>query len=483
MGERKLRGEIFYVMGRSSRYGEDQQVIIFSDMDPPEETDIMKISNSAGILLNMVTSVHDDEPEKEFSKLKPLMGDRLNAKIRELSDRFDASPLRKKDVMFWMSTIFQYILNAHYSGSDRDVTEMLQIISSSGQNLPGNPEKGGSGKQLNTEDLDLGDIFVVNGNHRNNPLAKMVKEGETLVKRYRNYSLAIEIEPSSGSGKSYPVYVYLDSDNNKVFAATLFGFITVNKNLVLTMSHNRFRSKLLKDFVSHIYEGDAEFVGPYRMKDGIPEFPEKKNGQKPKGASSRKDRANEKAMAITFRVSIEGISPPIWRRIVLRDDATLEDLHLMIQAAMGWENYHLHEFDIRGTRYSPPNEEDDVFNDHSEDSTEVRLRDLDLVKGTKFHYTYDFGDDWEHKITVEKIEDADAETEYPVCVSGKRRAPHEDCGGVPGYYDLLEILADPKNPEHSYMKKWAGKGYDPERFSVEECNSEIKHYKSFDLGI
>lgn len=159
-------------MGRSSRYGEDQQVIIFSDMDPPEETDIMKISNSAGILLNMVTSVHDDESEKEFSKLKPLMGDRLNAKIRELSDRFDASPLRKKDVMFWMSTIFQYILNAHYSGSDRDVTEMLQIISSSGQNLPGNPEKGGSGKQLNTDDLDLGDIFIVNGNHRNNPWQK-----------------------------------------------------------------------------------------------------------------------------------------------------------------------------------------------------------------------------------------------------------------------------------------------------------------------
>ncbi|MGC8506453.1 MAG: plasmid pRiA4b ORF-3 family protein [Thermoplasmata archaeon] len=469
-------------MARSNRYGKDRQIIIFTDTDIPEETDFMKISNSAGILLNMITSAHDDEQDNEISKLKPLMGDRLNGRIRELSDRFEASPLKKKDLMFWMSTIFQYIVNAHYSGSDRDITEMLQIISSSDHTLPGNPEKEVLEEQFTEEEFDLGDIIAVKRNRRSDPFEKMLKNGETLVKKYRNYSLAIEIVPNPESSKTYSVLVYLDADSNKVFAATIFGSITINKNTVLTMSRNRFRSKLLKDFVLHIYEGDAESVTPYRMKDGMPDIPEKRNVKKPKAASSRKDYADEKERAITFKVSIEGISPPIWRRIVVRDDATLEDLHLMIQAAMGWENYHLHEFEIRGTSYSPPNEEDDAFEDRSEDSTGIKLCDLNLAKGTRFHYTYDFGDDWEHNITVEKIEDADPDTEYPMCVSGKRRAPREDCGGVPGYYDLLEILADPKHPDHSYMKKWAGKGYDPERFSVDDCNREIRNYQSLDLG-
>src|SRR5262249_4936275 len=92
----------------------------------------------------------------------------------------------------------------------------------------------------------------------------------------------------------------------------------------------------------------------------------------------------------------------------------------------------------------------------------------------KFRYTYDFGDNWRHTIQVEKVLAPAAGERYPKCVKGKRACPPEDCGGVWGYAELLEALADPKHKRHEELKEWVGGEFDPEAFDIEAVNDELQ---------
>jgi hypothetical protein len=467
-------------MPRLGRFKQEEQVIIFSQMEEPDEADFIKTSNAAMILLNLITSEQTNNTDKDTLDLKSQMGTHLVGKFNYLSKKFEDSPLKKRDVMFWMSTISQYILNAHYSNTDPDVTDMLKIIDSSGASLNGEPKEISSEKPLTLYEAGLGDIFAINGKSDFDPFKTLYKSDETVIKAYRTYEVAINIDTNPKFSKAYSIYVNLHSDTGKVSVAPLFGIITIDRKLIYTICPNRFRANVIRDFILYIYNGSAEFVDHYQMRNGKPALSSDKNKPGKKRDVSKMGRSSKKKMALTLKISLLGISPPIWRRIIVTDDIFLEDLHLIIQAAMGWLNYHLHEFEINGTRFAPPDPEDDSFGYESVDSTNKRLRDIFLLEGTKFHYTYDFGDNWDHMITVEKIEPARSDVEYPICIKGKRNAPPEDCGGTPGYYNLIEILADPLNQEYSEMKDWVGEDYDPEFFSIDDCNKQIKNYDNYD---
>jgi hypothetical protein len=144
---------------------------------------------------------------------------------------------------------------------------------------------------------------------------------------------------------------------------------------------------------------------------------------------------------------------------------TFEALHEVIQAAMGWQNYHLYDFEVGTSRLGVPDPE--FGDDRSEDARRVRLRDAGLAEGRTLLYRYDFGDGWEHDLIVEQV--LEAPREAPVrarCLEGARACPPEDCGGPYGYAELLEVLADPDHPDHKELGDWAGADFDPERFDA-----------------
>lgn len=169
-----------------------------------------------------------------------------------------------------------------------------------------------------------------------------------------------------------------------------------------------------------------------------------------------------------LKVTLLGTRPAIWRRLLVPGGLTLEQLHHVLQAAMGWTESHLHDFQIGEERFAEPDPEDDA-----EDERKARLAEVLGWAGAKAVYTYDYGDGWEHSIAVEKILPPEPGVDHPVCVAGKRRCPPEDCGGVGGYYDLLKVLANPKHPEHGEMLEWVGGAFDPEAFSVDEANQRL----------
>jgi hypothetical protein len=178
--------------------------------------------------------------------------------------------------------------------------------------------------------------------------------------------------------------------------------------------------------------------------------------------------------AVQFKVSLSFIRPPIWRRVLLPDNATLGDLHQVIQIAMGWSNSHMHAFRIGGMHYTnqAASEMDDMGMENEEC---VLLADIVTQTEQKFIYEYDFGDSWEHEIVVEKFLSPDAETNYPVCLAGKRACPPEDCGSFPGYMSIVEALTANKPTEgQKELLEWVDEDYDPECFDLDDVNRRLK---------
>ncbi len=183
---------------------------------------------------------------------------------------------------------------------------------------------------------------------------------------------------------------------------------------------------------------------------------------------------------LVLHVALRDVAPLIWRRLRVPDRLTLHQLHRVLQLAFGWLDYHLYEFapetaGRRGrgapVRYTVPDPEWDDPDDSAEarDSQHVTLRALALRRGARLSYRYDFGDDWVHDLTVERVVASPAPDEaLPMILDGARAGPPEDVGGVLGYARLLEVLADSKDPEYAETKAWAGlwggAAYDPERF-------------------
>lgn len=181
---------------------------------------------------------------------------------------------------------------------------------------------------------------------------------------------------------------------------------------------------------------------------------------------------SEQEAVYQLKVSLDGISPSIWRRILVRGDITLFKLHKILQVVMGWQGYHLHQFVINGECYSVVSIEADMLGDDFKDEKRFKLSRVMPLEKLKFTYEYDFGDGWSHTILAEKIFWPENELKGPVCLDGKRSAPPEDCGGKGGYHDLLKALNDPSGPKNAELLDWLGE-YDPEHFDADMVNRRL----------
>jgi hypothetical protein len=185
-----------------------------------------------------------------------------------------------------------------------------------------------------------------------------------------------------------------------------------------------------------------------------------------------------------LRVSLQYITPPIWRSIQVPGSFTLADLHGIIQIAMGWQNNHLHSFKVGHVYFSPSPEQFPLRLKAEENENEFCLDDLRLEEKQKFTYIYDFGDEWKHQIVVSKIIPPESLSEdergLPVCLSGKRACPPDDCGGIDGYIRILEILKEPKKKRNHALFELS-KNYDPEYFDIDAVNERLSS-GDFDTG-
>jgi Plasmid pRiA4b ORF-3-like protein len=170
-----------------------------------------------------------------------------------------------------------------------------------------------------------------------------------------------------------------------------------------------------------------------------------------------------------LKIILAHVQRPIWRRLEV-PDCTLAELHEMIQACMPWQNYHLWSFEAGGKQYGPEVDRELGW----QDASTVRLGQLVGAGLKKLLYTYDYGDDWQHQVQVEKTLPGEPKVRYPRCTAGARACPPEDCGGVWGYEDLLAIIANPKHKEHEERLEWLGGPIDPEAFDLDAVNRELR---------
>ena len=176
-----------------------------------------------------------------------------------------------------------------------------------------------------------------------------------------------------------------------------------------------------------------------------------------------------------LKITLKGCHPTTWRRVLVRADSTLKQLHWIIQFSMGWLNSHLHSFNIHAIEYGERISEWGFDDDQLRDEETVKLNKIISKKGFKFSYLYDFGDSWEHEILVEDLLEANPEIDYPICIEGKHHCPPEDCGGVWGFQDFLNAIQDPNHPEHEEMLEWVGGVFDPEDAELDEANYLLKN--------
>jgi len=161
---------------------------------------------------------------------------------------------------------------------------------------------------------------------------------------------------------------------------------------------------------------------------------------------------------VRLKITLEDTDPPIWRRIEVKAATTLKMLHPVIQAAMGWEDDHLFQFEIGGYRAN---------------GGRVSLADLAESDLKRFSYLYDMGDSWEHDLRIEKILPADPHALYPRYIDGAGRCPPEDVGGIPGFYAFLDALADPNDPDHEDRLEWNGGPFDEKAIDEEQIRKQL----------
>jgi len=189
-----------------------------------------------------------------------------------------------------------------------------------------------------------------------------------------------------------------------------------------------------------------------------------------------------------FRIKLEDIEPSIWRVIQVPEAYTFWDLHVAIQDAMGWHDCHLHEFFLikpltkEKIRIGIPPEE--FLEDETIPGWKEMIADYFSMIYQTAVYTYDFGDNWQHTILLEKILPKEEKQVYPRCIDGKRACPPEDCGSIPGYEDILQILDNPEDEEYEETIQWLGGQYDPEYFEPAEVqfdDPDERFKRAFDL--
>lgn len=185
-----------------------------------------------------------------------------------------------------------------------------------------------------------------------------------------------------------------------------------------------------------------------------------------------RERSRSNDVIVQIKVKLLGVTkPPVWRRLQLHADTSLDHLHETLIAAFGWQDYHMHCFSSGSQEFGVPDPELGFT-----DERHVTLGEL-IGVGDRLRYTYDFGDDWQHEIAVEELLDPDPEIHYPVLVAAKGACPPEDCGGPWGYAELKDILTDRRHEQHQEMLDWLGldeaSDFDPAAVATDEIEEEL----------
>jgi hypothetical protein len=201
-----------------------------------------------------------------------------------------------------------------------------------------------------------------------------------------------------------------------------------------------------------------------------------------KNSNKREHAAWTPPNAVQIHVALDGIAPAIWRRLVVPLTATLADLHHILQAAMGWKDAHLHQFEMGGLMFGDlamldcDKGPDDA---RSFDSSDVRLKDFHFYygEGPVILYHYDFGDGWRHTVKFEALLAEDPAPKTATCTEGARCCPPEDVGGLHGYFEFARILLSPapdEREEQRHLKRWSGGKFEPERFDLAKTDKAVR---------
>ena len=174
--------------------------------------------------------------------------------------------------------------------------------------------------------------------------------------------------------------------------------------------------------------------------------------------------------ALVLALTLDGCAPPIWRRVIVREDMWLQQLHDTIQIAFDWFDYQTHEFVVGEARYGNPIQREEFTID---DDRDVTLEDIDLALREAILYHYYFGEGWTVEVRVEKVVPAKKGVAYPLCEAGARAGPPEDCGGVEAYHDMLEALKNPHSELAEDWRDWLGPEYDAERCDLKAINKAL----------
>ncbi len=174
-----------------------------------------------------------------------------------------------------------------------------------------------------------------------------------------------------------------------------------------------------------------------------------------------------------LKITLDHVKPVVMRRVEVPLDIKLADLHLVIQAAMPWWNYHLYEFRAQDIGWGIP-DPDGSFGNDPRDAGKVTLVEVLEDTGVKsLEYLYDFGDGWEHKVEIERIGEFEPGVAYPRLLDASGRCPPEDVGGPWGYAEYLEAMANPKHERHAEMVAWRGPEFDPKVVDVAAIETEL----------
>lgn len=176
-----------------------------------------------------------------------------------------------------------------------------------------------------------------------------------------------------------------------------------------------------------------------------------------------------------LKILLVGAKPRIWRRFLVLESIPLSRLHKVFQIVMGWQDAHLHHFEVGNRRYGQPDMDDE--DEKLLDERQYRLSDLARKENDLFLYCYDFGDDWEHEVTLERRITDMAECKHAVCLEGVGACPPEDCGGIHGYHSMLKVLANPQHRDCKDVKRWVGVDWIAERYDMALVNKQLKKIK------
>jgi len=189
-------------------------------------------------------------------------------------------------------------------------------------------------------------------------------------------------------------------------------------------------------------------------------------------------RATHAVEIYELEITLLASKPRIWRRFEAKNNCSLKSLHDVIQVVIGWEDCHLHEFHIGDWVYASLDPEFDDLDDREiRDEQRTRLDHVLGGEGFRFRYRYDLGDDWMHELEVVNVSQPTKGASYPICLAGERACPPEDVGGVWGYANMLDAIANSKHGEHEQYVEWLGDTFDPEAFDPKVVNRMLRRIR------